>query len=290
MAAPSIAILILAHKNQTQLSRLIEHLRTNFSIYVHLDLRSKFEVKSKKNVQIISKYKVYYGSYYQILATRELMNTAASDSHDRYLLISGQDLPIVSNQEIIEYFCDNQLNYLSGDKLPAYYWIGYFSEEFKDGGFERLLYYRFAKREDNNYINKFLWPVERLTHKLQDSIKFYRKIPNNLYGGWEWFNLTHEAVLLCLEKLYDPKFMRSFKYTVHGNEIIMPTIMYTSKLLSLCVNDSLRYVDLNYDAFHHNVITMKDFDKLRLSGKLFARKFDDTVDSEIIEKIYEMIK
>ena len=284
MGFPKIAILILAHKNQEQLMRLVNHLKTFFSVYVHIDRKSKIEINNETNVYSVKKYKVYWGSYNQILAIRELMKIASSKQHERYILISGQDLPIMSNQEIVRFFDDNANIYLHGSKLPRNDWK-------HKGGFERMqLYYLYWRREKmNNVVLKLMEKIEGMVHKIQHHFKLYRKIPNNLYGGWEWFNLTHDAVVVCLNKMYQARFIRLFKYTMHANEIIIQSILYNSNIASLCINDSLRYVDLNYHGEHPNIITIRDLETVKSSGNIFARKFDNKVDSEVIDKIYDRI-
>ena len=43
-----ICFLILAHKNQSQLMRLINHLKKDFDIYIHIDKNSKLNLKSNE--------------------------------------------------------------------------------------------------------------------------------------------------------------------------------------------------------------------------------------------------
>ncbi|MCX6005834.1 MAG: glycosyl transferase [Chloroflexi bacterium] len=282
MGTTRIAILILAHKNQEQLIKLVDHLKTDFSIYVHIDRKSKIRINSENNVHSIKKFKVYWGSYNQILATRELMKIAATGNHDRYLLISGQDLPIVSNKEIIQYFISNKNNYLRGCKLPAV-------SSGRREDLWRMLYFYFTLGDRGKYLNKYFLFFEYKLRKFQDYFKLYRRIPDNMYWGCNWFNLTHEAVMICLEKMYDNKYINLFKYTKCADEVVIQSILYNSKLLSSIENEDLRYTDWSMGGSNPKVLTLEDYNKIVNSAKLFARKFDDTIDSAIIDKIYEMI-
>jgi hypothetical protein len=283
MSCPEVAILILAHKNHKQLVDLVNHLKTNFSLYIHIDQKSRFEIKYEKNVYPIKKFKVYWGSYNQILATRELMKVSASKNYDRYLLISGQDLPIMSNQDIIKYFTGNTNIYLRGERLPAPFW-----RELPQGGLDRMKYY-YINYHNNKLLNISSRLINYTIHRFQDIFKYYRKIPNDLYGGSTWFNLTHEAIIICLEKMYDEKYLNIFKYTRCADEIIIQSILYNSKLSSSIINDNLRYTDWAKGGNNPKVLTLGDFDKIVNSGKLFARKFDFKIDSKVIEKIYQYI-
>ena len=286
MDYPRIAILILAHKNQQQLEKLINHLKTDFSIYVHLDLKSKLQIKNEENVQAVRRYRVNWGSYSQVLATRELMTTAGLKNYERYLLISGQCLPIKSNRDILEFFRNDDHSYILGEKLPASFWDG-------NGGLDRLSYFYLpgGHPRRGKYFTKYAIKLaEEMIHIIQDITKCYRKVPDNLYGGTNWFNLTHDALKTCLDKMYDNEYMRIFKHVLCVDEIVLQTILYNSKQSALCISESLRYTDWGFGMAYPRVLILKDLEKIMSSGKLFARKFDETVDSKIIDKIYEKIK
>jgi len=211
------------------------------------------------------------------------MKVSTSKNYDRYLLISGQDLPILSNQDIIKYFTDNINNYLRGERLPALFW-----RELPQGGLDRMKYF-YANCHNNKLLNISSRLLNYTLHRFQDIFKYYRKIPNDLYGGSTWFNLTHEAIIICLEKMYDEKYINMFKYTRCADEIIIQSILYNSKLSSSIINDNLRYTDWNKGGNSPKVLTLDDFKKIVNSGKLFARKFDYAIDSKVIEKIYQYI-
>lgn len=278
MNDPRIAILILAHRNQEQLIKLVDHLKTDFSVYVHIDRKSKIQVIGEDNVHSIRKFKVYWASFNQILATRELMRTAASGNHDRYLLISGQDLPTMSNQKIIQYFRGNSNNYLHGN-----------SQSVNQHGLWRMRYFHLSSYDSMGRPNRFVHFIDHKLHTFQDYFKLYRKIPGDLYVGCNWFNLTHEAVTTCLEKMYDKKYINLFRFTKCADEVIVQSVLYNSKLSSSIISDDLRYADWSMGGAHPKVLTIEDYDAIMNSTKLFARKFDDTIDPAVIDKIYEAV-
>jgi hypothetical protein len=275
---PRIAILILAHKNQEQLIKLVDHFKADFAIYVHIDRNSKIQINNEHNVHSIKKFKAYWGSYNLVLATRELMKIAATGNHDRYLLISGQDLPIMSNEEIIQYFTGNRNNYLAGEKLA----------ELKTHQW-RMRNFHFNLHSSGKLLNKLLVFVDYKVGMLQNILKLWCRFPDNLYVGCEWFNLTHEAVMICLEKMYDKKYINQFKYGKCSDEIVVQSILYNSELMSSIKNDDLRYTDWSMGGSHPKLLTLEDYNKIINSGKIFARKFDDTIDAEVIDKIYQHV-
>ena len=53
---------------------------------------------------------------------------------------------------------------------------------------------------------------------------------------------------------------------------------------------TLRYVDWSAGGRSPRVMTNADYDALKRSGMLFARKFDESVDGEIIRRIAEDVR
>ena len=104
----NVTILVLAHKNLLQLSRLIRHLQSDFDVFVHLDDRSNMQVSdfSEFNrTRVIKKFRTTWGSLGIVRATLELFTLASSGGrYDRFVLISGQDVPLKTNKELIEFF------------------------------------------------------------------------------------------------------------------------------------------------------------------------------------------
>jgi hypothetical protein len=93
---PAEHILILAHKSAIQLNRLIRHLSNDFDLFVHLDKKSRLrieDIEAGVNIRVFRQYPVYHGSPNMNKACLELLKAAFSKGYDRYLLISGQDVP-----------------------------------------------------------------------------------------------------------------------------------------------------------------------------------------------------
>jgi hypothetical protein len=113
-----IAIMMLVHNNERQTQRLINHLSNDFDIYVHIDKRCYLKINESENTFVYKKYKTYHGSFNQIIATLFLLRKAFEKGYDRYLLISGQDLPLKTNKEIKNFFQNNNSEYIDIKKIP----------------------------------------------------------------------------------------------------------------------------------------------------------------------------
>jgi hypothetical protein len=82
--------------------------------------------------------------------------------------------------------------------------------------------------------------------------------------------------------------IRFFKHVWIPDELFFQTIVMNSPLRDTIVNDDLRYVDWTRPTAPA-ILGRQDFDTLRNSGKLFARKFDTTVDREILDLLDQRI-
>jgi hypothetical protein len=263
-----IAILIIIHKNQNQSSRLINYLSKNFDVYVHIDKKSNINLKEQENVFIYNKYEVYWGDFSQIKTTLLLLEEAFKKCYDRYILISGQDLPIKQNKEILEFYKYNRNEYIQFFTLPNKIW-----GLTKWGGLDRI--YKKHVRINNKYYDKGINP--------------YFNSEIIYYGGSNWFDLTNstlETILSYLSK--NPEYLNIFKYSLSGDEIFFQTLIKLLKIDNL-ISHNLRYIDWNYNYGFSKILCISDYNKIMNSDCLFARKFDETVDNEIIDKIYEHI-
>ena len=278
-----ICFLIAAHKNQNQLMRLINHLKKDFDIYVHVDKKCKLNLKSFDNVKIYKTYKIYHAEFSQVIGTLFLMNEAYKNNYERYIFISGQDVPLKSNREIIDFFSKDEnkdkefINYIKMDENNIFYEISV----------DRLSYYY-----PHGYIRK--WYSKLFHSKIRNVLsKLYprRKMISNLYNGSSWWNLTNNAVKYILEYLKKDKYyIKRFNYTWCSDEYFFQSVLLNIDLKDNCVNDYCRYIDWS-GKYGQNPVTFKleDYNDIKnnINNNLFARKFDENIDNDIIDKLYE---
>lgn len=278
MNAPRIAILILAHKNPQQLQKLIDHLAKDFDVYVHADRKSDLADKYQHSTPV-KRHRVYWGSYNQILATLELFSTAAKKEYDRYILISGQDIPVKTNAEISRFFMDNPgKQFLEFTKVPVPWWNA-------EGGMERLKYYYL--KSDREFFRK-------VSGKLVDWQKMFpflgRKVQFTPYAGANWMNLNKEAVQYILAYVKShPEYLGRFRFTHCADELFFQTILLNSPLADSCENNLLRYFNWKKGPEFPRTLRMDDLEEILQSPALFARKFDETVDNNVIVEMYQRV-
>ncbi len=286
-----IAIIILLHEYNEQQKQLINHLSKDFDVYVHVDKRSKININEIKstNVFVFSEYKIYWGDFSLVLATIFLFRKAFEHKHKRYIVISGADIPLKSNSEIYDFFESNRNEYFSYFELPDSRWKG-------NGGFDRFDYY-WPKLYVRGASNIFQCLISKISNKIIDSfiipflskLKIHRKRIKNIkyYGGTNWMDLTDNCVSQILSLIDTNKcIIKKFKHTRCCDEVFFQTIILNYVKNINIENTVLRYIDWETGPEYPRTLRMEDYSKLKKSNKIFARKFNSSVDNEIIKKIY----
>lgn len=268
-------ILILAHKNHNQIMRLINHLKTDFDLYVHIDKRNKLNIKSFDNVNVYKEFKTYHGGVSLVIATLFLIEEAYKNNYDRYIFISGQDVPLKTNKEIINFFDTNKnkeyISYESINNSEAMYKeMSFRLNSYNFGKLYRLIFHRNIRELLSNF------PLIK------------RTTPKNIYYGSQWWNLTNNAIKYILDYTkQNPNFLKRFNYTWGSDEFYFQSILLNSEFNNNCINDNLRY--LIWGVGTPINFTIKDYDDIKnnINNNIFSRKFDENFDNDIINKLYK---
>lgn len=289
------AYLVMAHSNVNQLKKLLQCLdyKDNDN-FIHFDAR--FEGVNIKDIKAICKYSnvtftkripVYWGGYSLIYARFILLEDARKKGpYDFYHFISGQDLPLRSQRYIHDFFDKH--------KDEEFISIGPYADWYLD----RVKYFYF--RESKWSLKVVGKAFNKISIVLQKLILINRLRHSNIkfYIGEEWFSVTEQFVDYALSQ-------RAFceKYFRYGNctdELVFPTLY----MLNTGVNkrykspykhesfdnqrmDIVRAID--WHRGHPYIYRIEDYKMLKESNCLFARKFDENVDNEIIDKLVEEV-
>jgi hypothetical protein len=270
--------LILVHANSGQLKRLIEKLSIDGSIiYLQVDLKTNIslfeEYKNYSNVIFIKKrIKIAWGGYSQVQGmVNSFKEIIPSLQSDQYLsVISGQDYPIMRNEEMNNFLHMNQ-----GKAFMEYYLI---HDEWKAG----------VKRLERYDFSDFSFPGMATLEIKMNAWLPKRKPPKDLIyvGKSSWFTLTMEHLQYIVDFLEKNHSIKNyFKLTWGSDELVFQTILYNSKYKEKLVNNNLRYIDWSQGLARPKILDITDAEHLKQSGKFFARKFDEKVDSEILDWI-----
>jgi hypothetical protein len=282
-----VAHIILTHKNPDQLFRLIKTLQhPQFDFFIHLDgkvqLSELERLKEFPNVKFISNRIACNWGGFTILQAIFISISQILNSGLKYEfinLISGQDYPVISPQQIYEFLDERKgKNFISFDAEHDSDWW--------KTALDRFQKYHFT---DLNFKGKFF------AEKILNMVTPARKFPEytKLYGGNKstWWTISTDCAAYLTEKFYSNPRMTSFlKYCWGTDEFLIPTLIMNSPYKDHVVNDNLRYIDWSEGNANPKLLDLNDFENIRSSNMLFARKFDDFYDQEILDKIDQSIK
>ncbi|MDQ2909464.1 MAG: beta-1,6-N-acetylglucosaminyltransferase [Actinomycetota bacterium] len=272
-----IDYLIRAHTAPAQLARLVERLdEGDARFYVHVNRLTDDEtfgamqegLRGRDNVVWLPRVACYWGGFSLLQATLVGIEgiLARGDPPDYALLLSGQDYPLRPPREL-EAFLEARRgrSFLHNFRLPAEEWAG------EGGGLNRVRYPHFER-------------IRYKTHLLR--LPFPRRFPPGLepYGGMALWALTGDALAAVMRFVAErPDVLRFFRRTKMPDELFFQTIVLSTPLATTVENELLHYVDWSAGSAHPATLRAADLPMLRASGKLFARKFDASVDSEILD-------
>ena len=288
------AYLIMAHNEPYILERILKLIDDNRNdIYIHIDKKWKdfdFEyfksLVKKSNIFFTKRLDVIWGSFKQIECELLLFETASRGKYDYYHLISGVDMPLVSQDIMHDFFEKNR-----GKEFVIFD----DHESISKSALERVSLYHFLvpwarnKNEIKRLIfDKFhFWSVF-LQRKMR--VNRVKKYDCKFRKGANWVSITDGFVRYILSK---KRLIRKiFKYSYCADELFVQTILYNSEFYKNVIslkNDDYesikRFVDWNKGQPY--TFKLEDYDLIINSGCFFARKFSSKVDKKVIDKIYE---
>lgn len=281
-----IAVLLLAHKNAAQADRLINRLRhPAIRVFLHADKKSTLSNHrfSSPVTLIKNTVPVYWGDFSPVQATLNGMKEIREQAgeFDYFILLSGQDYPIKPIQSLVDF--------LEKNKGKEFIGHGAVNKDGWKAAMSRYQYYHF--RKNKNVWGWFFFAGLRQLMKLS-GIK--RKPPVPVWGGSQWFNITHAAFNYILDyTTANPEFTRYMKSCNFTDELFFQTILLNSPFKNNCINDPLRYINWSKEPGKKNkspeVITQKDLTALQQSPGFFARKFDDHIDAVVLDELDRVI-
>jgi len=284
----NLAYLLIAYGNIEQVFKLIHRL-DNYNTYFFIHFKGGHTIKvpdnykNKKNIILTpNRYKAGWGGFKVVLATLDLLKLAyySNIKFDYFLNLSKDCYPVKSNRDIELFFTNNYgYSFIEGMEIP--------NSKIQGGGTYKieLPWFLDELQNINPYLKKLIHLLIHIPYKL---FGIKREIPCNLkpFFGSQWWALNDKVVKYILDFTdKNKKVLNFFKHCWAPDELYIQTIVYNNDdLKNFIKNKPFRYLDWNTNG-PPKTLTIEDYEKIKKSGELFARKFDYEISKELIEKL-----
>jgi Core-2/I-Branching enzyme len=257
--------------------RLVSRLEGERSRFViHVDAASELtddvrRLGERPDVDLAERFRCPWARFGIVDATLGALPLALADpAVRRVTLMTGQDYPIAPRPQIERFLLDEHPSesFVEHFPLPRTDWAG-------GGGIERV---------EDWYV-----PLGEKPRSLRNSrLGLRRSMPLGLtpyQGGASW-SMTRECAELVLGYVREhPRVVRFYRHAFAPDESFFQTIAMSSPLAERVMNNDLRFEKWAEDTDHPAVLTVDDLPEMMRSGALFAKKFDATVDAEVMDRI-----
>lgn len=279
-----VAFLMQCHKNPEQINLLLEALNHPMvDVFVHVDKKSqaiKDKITQRAGVYILPEQQcvdVQWAQYSQVEATLQLLRAAVNrGGYSHYWLISGQDYPLRPMDNILDFLEANQeANFIECSQIKP-----------------------FNKRNDvyfpNSVIGRKLW--QKVLKNLwiygtggwnKTFPIFKRKAPDDFkyWFGSQWWCLNSTTAQWIIDYLNEhTEYEKFFEHSLCSDECFFQTLVMNSPFANI-TKPYLHYIKWEKGKSSPRTLTTIDYEELKKTEKIIARKFDIDVDTEIIERL-----
>lgn len=274
-----IGYLILCHAHPLQLGRLCQQISAeNTQLYIHVDANTSPDVfhamkaAVPTETQFIERQRCRWGGFSLVSASLTLIQAALKDNCDYMVLLSAQDFPIKSQQEI-----STKLQGTTG-----------FIEFRRQPDPEFDIRYRYQSYHPEwlkgSLAGKLLQKIQRPINQLG---LFKRSLPaplSSIYSGSQWWCLSRRACETLLHFCeQNPSVVAFFRQTLVPDEMFVQTILMHTAIKDELINNSQHYLEWEAGAWSPRTFEMSDIDRLVKNPALFARKF--SIDGQVTTQI-----
>lgn len=285
------AYMIMAHNEFGVLAKLLELLDDERNdIYVHVDAKvadfssARYDkIVRRANLTFTPRIRASWGGYSLIRCEIILLREALRKTHSYYHLLSGVDLPLKGQNEIHAFF----------DAHEGQEFVHFDSQTNVD---YRLKYYYFFQEFLSRRQGRWATLLKKANTTTQEAIGVDRLRQGDLTlkFGAQWFSITEAFArhVVASENLI----RKRYRYSLCCDEVFLQTLLFDSVFkgrLFISATDSdyrscLRYVD--WQRGDPYTFRSSDYQELICSPYLFARKFSQGVDANVVEQIYQHVK
>ena len=285
-----IAYLIITHQNLGQFKRLFRAAYASDNLYlVHVDVKSEPTyhrgvadfLAAYPNTRVMPSANCRWGGYsmvdIELQAVRQLLEW--NDDWKFFVNLSGQDFPLKTQAEIKAFLDGREDNNF----------ITVFDEEFIGRWVNPYPLFR-PRQTSRNHLNahtrveRYYWEVPHSSRILYLPL-IKRPFINGAtwYAGWQWCLLNREFCEYVCHSPEVEKYVRFFRHSFIPDESFFQTVIMNSPYRDTVVNDYLRTIIMLPKGV--KIFRESDYDFLAKSSGLIARKFNEAVDTIIIDRL-----
>lgn len=291
----STAYILQIHKNPQQVNLFMKQLLTDADadIYVHIDHKNRQQVQAEimedpRVIILQQSINCEWGDISQVDTTILLLKEvlAAQKKYDYVCLRSGQDLLIrpgfktflgQNNGKLFMTIRQSGRNNLASMKI---YWPKIMRRRYTTAHplriYRRLLQSLY-RRGLTLFPNRNYWPKEY-----------------TFYNGSQWFSLPYEVVSYIIQFIEEQKWYHAyFEHTLCPDEWYFQTLIMNSPYKNEVINNNLLFLKWGESFSEANSpqnLTCKDISALESSEHYFARKFEESVDSDVITYFADRVR
>ncbi|MBE8712667.1 beta-1,6-N-acetylglucosaminyltransferase [Sphingobacterium hungaricum] len=269
-----IAYFIMVHRLPKQFVRLFSAIYDVNNFYlIHVDKKADKNIeeelnsylKNYKNVAILKSEDVIWGGYSMVQAELEgikyLLNLSVD--WDYFINLSGQDFPLKSQNIIKQFLFEHRgASFLKYEN----------QKEVRPDTMNRI----------ENFFEEIDGEISVKTHP-----RFYLENTTPYIGG-QWMMLTRDCCKFVCNSPEVKKYEYYYLNTLIADESFFQTVLMNSSFDGALINDDKRAIIWIPDGLiklRPKTFSNEDLTYLLNSNSLFARKFDDNIDSNIINKL-----
>lgn len=291
-----ICYLILAHADPKHFEKLVNAINFNARFFVHIDAKTNirdFQTLSlPENLTFIQdRVRVSWGGISMVDATLKLIASALNCKEDftHLVLLSGADYPIKNSSVIYETFSKNsQLQFIKFiDMRASAHYLNHINR-------------KWFKEPIVHTSNRTVELTDKIIRNLGNRLKFRNSWDESTvpYFGSQWWAITPDCAKYILDFLKEnPKYYIQNKFTFAPDEHFFHTIIGNSNYKEKS-NGVHEYKGkgtwrmANYHLIAPSLTkwySTNDWDKINSSDKLFVRKLNSYVSSDLVNLINEKI-
>lgn len=278
------AYLFMVHRDTYVLEKalqLIDDERND--IYIHADARTTdfhpdtyAALVRKSALYLVPRQRVNWAAWSQAKVELDLLAYAGNKTYAYYHLLSGNDLPLKSQDDLHTFFDRHKGKEFIGITNATAAWNRYYYF------FTETPFYRTSP------VLKLI--VRKIIPGIQRLLGFDRWRNTGFIPKWNytWFSITHD----CVNYLLDNRTFieKHFRYSHAPDECFLGTMVYNDDSFRkkiYQINDaglsSLR--NISFREGKPTILTGSDLSRLMRSDACFARKFDEHTDREVIDRL-----